>query len=137
MRIIAFNYTKIHGERFPKAPKTEKISSDLEFTNVEKDEIALMKEADILKVHFSYALKYDPKVAEILINGMVLLSMSSDDVKEAIKLWKKKQLPEKVKLGLVNVILNRCSLKALNMEEELSLPTHIKLVRINAQQPSN
>ena len=133
MRVLGFNYTKVSAERLEKLEKITKIVQNIEFTNVEKDEVTLMKESEILKVSFKYSLKYEPKNVNIVLEGLIIISASQDLVKQALKSWKKKQLDDELRMDLVKLILNKCTLKSLVLEEELGVPHHIKLVKVSAE----
>ncbi len=131
MKLVGFNYTKIHAERFEKAKKFEKISQSLNFTDITKEEIDLMKESNVLKVTFEHTVMYDPEFVKIDLRGAVLLQMNSETIKEAVKSWKKdKKISDEIKIPLYKIILNRCALKSLNIEEELNVPHHMSLVNI-------
>ena len=134
MRVIGFNYTKLHAERQPTQEQTKKITTNIEFIDVEKDAIDVIKEGEVIKVSFKYGVLYEPKNAEIGCEGAVLLLINKEMSKETIKLWKKKKIEDKLKLPLLNLILNKCTLKAFQLEEDLGLPTHLKLPSVSGTQ---
>ena len=55
--------------------------------------------------------------------------------------WKKKKFNHPVKLPLFNFIMEKCNLKALQLEEEVSLPFHIPMPKLapapNQENPAN
>lgn len=135
MRIIGFNYTKISAERPVKFTKVEKITQNVEFVDVEKDELSLMKDSSVLRVSFAYEMQYEPIKAAIKLEGLILIHTDNETIKKAQKAWKKKEIENDMKVFLLRLILNKCSLKALNLEEELGLPPHMKLVKLNVESP--
>lgn len=130
MRVIGFNFTKISADRKTKLEKLEKINTNIEFLNVELDKVELMKEQNALKVHFKYTIEYEPKNAELVFEGLVLIQTPEDKAKEIQKDWKKKQIKDEIKIPLFNLIMQKCTLKALQAEEDLGLPLHIKFPKI-------
>jgi hypothetical protein len=48
-------------------------------------------------------------------------------IKDFIKQWKQKKLPEEHRILIFNVILKKSNLKAMQLEDELNLPLHIPL----------
>jgi len=44
--------------------------------------------------------------------------------------WKKKEGNENVRLLVYNTILTKCSIKALQMESDLNLPSHLPLPKL-------
>lgn len=139
-QIIGFNFTKISGERYvsPKEsrdPKERKITTNILFTDIDKEKILVLKE-EAVKISFKFSVAYEPKRADLVLEGVILLKANQDDMKEVLKEWKKKKLPDELHLPLFNLILNKCTLKALQMEEELDLPTHIPLPKVSRNQPN-
>lgn len=141
VQILGFNFTKVSAERFlgskpVKDPKDRKITTNINFTDVEKENIPILKE-EAAKVSFNFTVLYEPKHAELSFNGAIILKLEKEDLKNVIKEWKKKKLPEELRVPLFNLILSKCSLRALQLEEELNLPTHIPLPRVSKQQFQN
>lgn len=137
MKVIGFNFTKISANRDVKFKSFEKIISNLKFLDVETDTLEIMKEAEIVKITFEFSIEYEPKRAELHFEGVIPLSLDKEAKDKILETWKDKKLDESIKVPLFNLILNKCSLKALQLEEELGLPTHIKLPRVNTSKPQN
>lgn len=131
MKIIGFNYTKVSAQRLPKWEPLKKINANIQFTDIEKDEIDAMKESNLLRVSFKYEVSYEPKNATISLEGIVLVNADKDFVREEVKNWsKKKEMNEKLRDVLVRLVWRKCNLKAFQLEEELNIPTHIQLPQI-------
>ena len=133
MQVIGFNLTKIHGEKFPSFSKAG-INNNVEFTNVEKDKVEMLKNLEAIKLSFKYALLYGnfekpeetkekDKQGEIYFEGNIILSATDDEAKDFHKSWKKKEIPKSSIAPLYNFILRRCSIKAINLQEDLTLPS--------------
>lgn len=134
-QVLGFNFTKISGERAitlkdVKNPKERKITTNIEFTDFEKESIPLLNE-EAAKVSFKFSIVYEPKQAELSFTGVIILKADKEGLKNMIKAWKKKQLPPEMQVPLFNIILNRCTIKALQLEQDLNLPTHIPLPRLS------
>ncbi|MEK6898868.1 MAG: hypothetical protein AABW79_02105 [Nanoarchaeota archaeon] len=138
MRVLGFNFTKIHASRKDKWEKNEKINTNIELSDIEKDSIDILKQNEIIKVKFSYKILYEPNNAEVIFEGNIILDLDETLSKEMIKDWKKKEIPEKIKIPLLNLVMTKCNIKALELEEQLSMPFHLKLPRATgiAQQSS-
>ena len=134
MQVIGFNLTKIHGEKLSNFSKPN-INNNIEFINIEKEKIELLKEFEALKINFKYSLLYHSpetekskndekeKQGEVSFEGNLILSVNEEESKEFHKLWKKKQVPQNTMAPLYTFILKRCSLKALNIQDDLNLPS--------------
>ncbi len=138
MNIIGFNYAKILAGRSLtfKAPYT--IDTNIEFISIEKEKNELLKDAEILPTQFKFSLTYyetdekakdkrGQKQGEVVFEGTLLLSATKDESKDLLKSWKKKEIPQHLRQPLFNTILRKCTLRALSLQEELNLPSHINL----------
>ncbi len=139
MQVIGFNLKKILAQRsidFQKGP----INTNIEFTDVEKEKVDMLKDIDALKISFVFSVNYSDqekkeelKHGEVSFEGNILLSSTKDESKEIQKSWKKKQIQDSVRIPLINFILKKCSVKALSLEEDLNLPSHIPFPQIRKQ----
>lgn len=137
MKIVGLNYTKIAGEKQKKASKSE-ISTDISFIDVTKEDVTI-KDREVVLVSFSYTLSYknqekkDEKLGHVEFQGSIAVSLFPEEAKEMWKLWKKKEMSDAMRLPIFNFILRKCTAKALMLQDELGLPTHIPLPRLNLE----
>jgi len=92
---------------------------------------------EVLAVKFNFGLDYEPEMAKIDLEGNLILSLDSKRAKDVLKQWKDKKMPEEFRLPLFNLILRKCSLKALQLEEEMNLPIHFQLPSLKVQNKEN
>jgi hypothetical protein len=133
MKIIGFHINKISAERKSPIKGKLEVKSNIDIKDIVKEEVNISNKPG-LKFDFEFIINYEPKVAEVTITGSVLAIDDKDESKEILKEWKKKKFTHEVKLHLFNFILDKCNLKAMQLEDELSLPTHIPLPKIRPQQ---
>ena len=93
MKVIGFNFTKISSER-SQVPQKTTISTNIEFTNVDKEKIEFLKDSEPLKVDFkcswvySDAEKKESKFGEVSFEGNIILAAEKEEAKEILKSWK-------------------------------------------------
>lgn len=134
MKLIGFNITKISSERFDMPNKEINIKTNLTIKSIESTDISIFKNKDeYLLIKFGYDVDYEPNFAKIKFEGNMLISVDSKTAKETIKEWEDKKAQKEVQLFAFNVILKKVTIKALSLEEELNLPTHIPIPKISAQ----
>ena len=139
MKLIGFNFTKISAE-VNKNFSAGKINTSTKFLDIEKDQIDTLNDSNILKIKFEFLVKYSDKndeskpTAEIILEGIIFMSIEKNEEKEMLKSWKNKEIAEKYRNGLVNLLLNKCSIRALSLEEEMGLPPHMPFPMINNNQ---
>ncbi|MGV8142456.1 MAG: hypothetical protein ACP5NS_02355 [Candidatus Pacearchaeota archaeon] len=143
MKIIGFTIEEIHGKKSVDIPRAS-INTDVVFTDVDKAKFDVLKDSDCLRASFKFSIIYtDPnnKAAEskneLKFVGSLLLSVSKDDAKEFLKTWKNKELPKDKTIPLYNYILKRCSVRALQLEEELGLQPHIPFPQVRPNQQNS
>jgi hypothetical protein len=134
MQIIGFNLDKISAEKKKEITGKLEIKSNIDIKDVEQDKLEVVKEKDVLKFGFSFSLNYEPGYAHLIFEGKILLLVDKVKSKEVLKKWKTKKLDDEIRIPLFNFILNKCSLRALQMEDELGIPTHIALPRIKQEE---
>lgn len=137
MKIIGFNFTKIHAEKNEKRATISNIKSNIDISDVSslKSDF-LSQNKGIVGIKFSYSIEYEPEFAQIVLAGIIVLSLPQEDSKEIIDKWKDKQIPEKYRVPLFNMILKKVTLKSLQMEEELALPHHIQMPFLKSEKES-
>jgi hypothetical protein len=136
MKILGFNLTKIHAEKLEKLENIS-INNQVSFINFEKEKVNVLKDSELFKLFFKYELHFQTpekdkeRSPEIHFEGSVLLSLDKEESKEFQKSWKKKQIPQTATIPLYNVILKRCTIRALQLEEDIGLPVHVSIPQIS------
>lgn len=148
MQVIGFNFTKILAEHFPKFEGASKINTNIEFLELEEEKLPLLKDSEAIKVTFQYTITHSEakdkkkdsksekvnKKGEVIIEGNIVLSATKEEIKDAQKSWKKKELPQSFKITLFNLILRKCSSKALDLEDQINLPLHLPFPQLKTGQ---
>ena len=139
MKTIAFNFTKVLAERPKKFKTGYRMSTNISFLNIEKEENAQEKEdAELIRVSFNYSVVYEieneakgsENSGEVSLTGFIMLIASKKEAKDLLDAWEKKEIPNTFKVQLFNLILRKCSVRALQMEEEMGLPLHMPLPQV-------
>jgi len=126
MKLVGFNFEKIYVERFLASLNDLKVETNIdikEITEVKQD--FFKSKEELIGIKFAFNLDYQPNIAKIEFIGSIVLSLDSKMAKEVLKKWKEKALPSEFRLNLFNLILKKSTLRALRLEEEMNLPTHI------------
>ncbi len=135
MPIIGFNFDKITVEKKDKITGKFNIKNDVGIKSVEQEQLVLKGSEDVLKFGFEYKIDYEPKIGSIVLKGHILYMDDTKIIKEVLKEWKKnkKVLPTLTPL-LINAVLHKSSIKALELSQDVNLPPHINLPRIQPKQ---
>ncbi len=131
MPIIGFNLDKINVEKTSAIKGKIQIKNDLGITDIETEKITFGSEQDVLKLNFKYKIDYEPKLGNISIKGHILYLAEKKEKDNILKEWKKDQkLPNEIMPLIFNTILAKCNIKALTLSQEVNLPPHISLPKL-------
>ena len=137
MQIVGFSLSKIVIERKEDVKGKFKVTSKIDLKDAKEEKIKLVEGKDVVKIDFEYSIGYEPKLAELFFKGFVLIMADPKDAKQIIEDYKKKKnMNADLKIRVLNTIFHKCNLKALELEEDFNLPTHIRLPTIKAQEES-
>tara|TARA_Y100000310_G_C20378241_1_gene666801 strand:- start:69 stop:500 length:432 start_codon:yes stop_codon:yes gene_type:complete len=132
MKLLAFNITKFGGERKPNFDGELEIKSNINIKDLEKFKPEGSKQESI-KAEFQFSIIYTD-LGKVEIEGVVFIGADSKTIKETIKEFKDKNLTTPMQVAIMNVIMQKSSIKALEIEEDLGLPPHIRLPVLQPQQ---
>lgn len=138
MKVIGFGFDKLHANRYDSYNGKSNKTTNIEITNVVKEDLPFnATDSESYRISFRFEINYfdaeakkETKVGEVAIEGFINLLMEEDKAKDLVKSWKKKELVEGVKQPLFNLILRKCTTKALELEENVNLPSHIPIPQL-------
>lgn len=135
MKLAGFNFNKLSVEKYSDNYSDLKINTNIDVLEIGevKSEIFKLKE-QMIAISFKNILNYEPKIAKIEFTGNLILGVEPKIAREILKDWKEKKIPPEFRVSLFNVILRKCHVKALELEEDLNLPLHIQMPSIKKQQ---
>jgi len=127
MPIVGFNFDKITVEKTGKITGKLDIKQSTGIKRIEQEKLLLGTPEQVLKFGFEYKIDYD-KIGEILLLGHVLYLEEPKKIKLILDQWKKdKKVDREIMQQVINTILFKCTIKALNLAQEVGLPPPIKL----------
>ena len=138
MGIIGFNFDNISAERTKRPAGNINIKQKIGITEISLEKLPLNKEEDVLKFNFEFLVDYEPTFAKIHIKGHVLSLEEPKMNKEILDKWKKsKKVSQDMLEEVFNVIVSKCTIKALSISQDINVPPLIPLPRVqpNTQPP--
>ena len=133
---MGFNFSKISIKKLNNIDfENLKINTNIDIPDINKLDSDLLKTKDeILDIKFNYIIDYEPNFVKIELSGNIILSIDLKTTKEILKKWEDKQMSEDFKIGLFNLILRKANIKAIQLEDELNIPLHIRLPTLKKQE---
>ena len=125
MRIAGAKFTNFSAEVNPDFSGKVSMKSDMSIKTLEKFKPEGVKQ-ESLKVDYSFKIDYS-ELGKINIEGTIYILADAKTQKEILKDWKDKKLDSTPHMAIMNLIMQKASLKAFELEEEIGLPLHIKL----------
>ncbi len=131
MPIVGFNFTKISIEKKPFGVKQVQVKNDLKLGKVELSKRYDVTHADVARFNFVYEVRYG-EMGSIDLEGYVLYSDKADALKKLVDQWEKeKEIPLILLNQVLNASLLKCNIKALELAQDVGLPPHFELPKIN------
>lgn len=139
MAVIGFNLTKILVERKGPIKGAVKVNTKINVTDIKKEDITIAQGKDVMNFNFNFAIEYsstsnNSKVADISFEGKILYLVDPKDTKKILEDWKNKKIADEIRIPIFNTMLAKCNIKALVLEEDLGLPSHIPLPSFKGKQ---
>jgi hypothetical protein len=126
IKLVAVNFYKVSAEKNPEFKDKISIKPSINISNIDSYKAG---KSEACKVDFSFGISYGD-LGKVALEGAIFLTMDAKDLKETLKGWKDKKLDNEMNLIILNVIMQKASLKALQLEDELGLPPHVSLPRL-------
>ena len=135
MQIMGFNLTSMHIEKFENVKGKFKVTSSMHIKDIKEEKASPIQNQNLAKLEFEYNLTYEQKLAELKFKGIMMIMGSPAEIKDLVSEWKKKNtLISEFKIRIYNTIFHKCNLKALELEDEFGLPTHIQLPSLKEEE---
>ncbi len=128
LKLVGSKFTKINAERNPEFNGKLEIKTNIKNISLENNK----ETKDILKLLYNFEIDYN-ELGKISIEGILFLSSDSKTIKELLKIQKNKKYESPEYIAITNLIIQKASIKAFELEEELGLPIHIKLPTLSVK----
>ena len=135
MGVVGIQFTKINIEKHGPVKGKVTVNNNVTLTDVVKSDLNLGAAKQIAaKFHFEFTANYEPKIANMTMNGSLTFYDKPDAIKEIVDGWKKdKIVPKPVMSSVLNTILTRCNVQAMLFAREVNLPPPIPLPKVQVK----
>jgi len=136
MKLARFRLKKMLAERTGDDLEGIKVN-----TNIDIQDIKELKSGGfagkecLLEIKFTYTLSYDPDFAKIELGGLLIIGIEGKESKDVMKEWgSNKNMLDDFKVDLLNLIIRKCSVRALELEDDLGVPYHMQFPSLKKPQ---
>lgn len=129
MSIIAFNFTKIAGEKKPGTTGKTEVNHSTKIISI--TEVPVGKQP-ALKFDCSHVITYMPGESKLEIHSEIIVLLEAAKVKSIISDFSKKKTFDPVIMeAIYNTVLGRSNVEALILSKDLNLPAPMRLPRLD------
>lgn len=128
LKVVGSRLLKIEAERNPEFNGKLEIKTNIKIDSIEKIE----DNKDAVKLSYTFGLDYS-ELGKINIKGILFLTGDSKSIQKLLDNQKDKKYEDSEFIAITNLIIQKASIKALELEEELGLPIHIKLPTLSVK----
>ena len=122
LKLVGAKLVKVSAERNSKFSGKLEIKTNIGINSLEK----IKEPKDTLELSYTFKVDY-VELGKVEVGGSLFLSGDSKTIKDLIKAQKDKNFDNPEYIAITNLIIQKASVKAFELEEELGLPIHIKL----------
>lgn len=117
MDLITIKYDGIDAKRTDNVV-IKTVDADLKLQKIEAK-----KEVNLVRVHFVYSLKFDPKVGHMNLSGYVIMGGEPEEISDVVSSWKKnKKLPKDLGNAVVAMIAASATTASVFTGNVMELP---------------
>ena len=129
IKLIGSKFTKVSAERNPKFSGKLSIDQNIKILDVEKSQEA----KDAIKTTYSFSVDYK-ELGKVDVEGTLFISADQKTTKVLLRQWKNKALDTPEYIAITNAIIQKASIRAIELEEEMGLPIHLRLPTLSPKQ---
>lgn len=133
--IFGINFKNITAKKLTDPKGNININNNTKIIKVEETTVPLFR-SKVARIDFGFQTTYTQgrkKIGVIAMEGSVLFK---GNIREILKSWNKnKKLPDKITLPVMNSILRKCLLRAIELADQISLPPPTKMPIIQPKRP--
>ncbi|MFA4960684.1 MAG: hypothetical protein WC548_03395 [Candidatus Pacearchaeota archaeon] len=131
LKLINSRFIKINGER--NLDFSGEISAKTNIKILDLNSINNSKNS--IQIKYFFEIDYE-KLGKIQLEGIIYVLIDVKTYKELLKSWESKKIETPDFVNITNLIIQKASLKSFELEEELGLPIHIRLPKVDLK-PNN
>jgi hypothetical protein len=132
LTLLSSRLTKVSGNRNLDFSGKISMNQNIKIDNMEKFKPTNSK-TESIKVAYSFEIDYTD-LGKVEIEGVLFLGMDSKTIKVILDEYKNKKFDSAEQIAIMNIIIQKASIRAFEIEEELGLPIHIKLPQLAPKQ---
>ncbi len=136
MRVVGFGLSKQFAEKLSEPQTQFSVNTGINIKDIQPVKVEFLKNEDALSFTFELKITYEKEVAKITFGGNMIVAMDKKSASEVLKKWVDKKVPDMVRIAVFNFIMSRCTIKAMQFEDDFNLPKHIQIPQFRGSDES-
>jgi hypothetical protein len=132
LSLLNSRLTKVNGERNVNFSGKISMNQNIKIKTLEKFKPKNTK-TEALKVEYSFQIDYSD-LGKVEIEGILFIGAEPKEMKKILSEYEGKKFDSVEHITIMNLIIQKASLRAFEIEDELGLPIHIKLPQLAPKQ---
>lgn len=125
IKLISSKFVKINAEFNPDFSGQTSAKMHIKIL-----EISPLKNKETFQAKYIFEVNYID-LGKISLEGSLFFSTDSKTLKELQKAWKENKIETPEYIFITNNIIQKASIKAIQIEEEMGFPIHLRLPRVD------
>jgi hypothetical protein len=130
--LLSSRLTKVNGERNTEFSGKISMNQNIKIKSMEKFKPKESK-TEAIKAEYSFEIDY-ADLGKVEIEGILFLGADSKTLKSILSEYESKKFDSAEQVAIMNIIIQKASLRAFEIEDELGLPIHIRLPQLAPKQ---
>jgi hypothetical protein len=126
IKVIGAKILEIEAKKDPDFSGKIELNTNIQILSLEK----LKESKDTLKIIYTFEINYGD-LGKIKLKGNIFITSDIKTINNLIKNKENKEYNTPEYINITNFIIQKASIKAFELEDELNLPIHIKLPTIS------
>ncbi|MBT6995734.1 hypothetical protein HN953_03895 [Candidatus Woesearchaeota archaeon] len=132
LKLLSSRLTKVNGERNVDFSGKITMNQNIKVKTMEKFKPKDSK-MESLKANYSFEIDYGD-LGKVEVEGILFVGADSKTLKAILSEYEAKKFDSAEQVAIMNMIIQKASLRAFEIEDELGLPIHIRLPQLSPKQ---
>ena len=133
MSVIGIQFNKIIIDKKNTAKGKINVNNNVAVKDVYKTDLTFgTSKQNTLQFDFEFKVHYDPGIADMTFTGFLTYFEKPEVIETVLASWKKdKKVPKEVMTPVLNSLLAKCNIEALEFSREVNLPPPIPMPKVD------
>ena len=126
IKLIGSKFTRLEASRNPDFSGKVSMTNEIKILSID-----FVKESkENVKMNYSYKIEYSG-LGHVYLEGSLFMTSDPKTLKNIVKTFEDKDFESTEQIAVTNLIVQKASIKAMQLEDEFGLPVHVRIPAIS------